>query len=473
MKRLSEFIDCPYDVMIHNIKSDSRNVKSGDLFVAVKGYHIDHTAYISDAISRGAVAVVTESDMEASVPVIRVSDVNQAYLDICAKFYNQREWNMDLIGVTGTDGKTTTATIIQELLDHFRSCCYIGTNGIYFKEEHYVSSNTTPLTETLYSYLDFFHREKCQMVSLEVSSEALLHNRVDDLKFRYAILTNISEDHLDFHKTIENYVAAKAKLFSLLRKDGYAILNIDDGHYEEICRFVDNKIITYGMSDKALFQIRNVKFQPKLMTFEIVYNGETFSISSPIIGIYNAYNLCAAFIICYLEKCDLKQVVGSIKILPAISGRGEFLDFGQNYSIVLDYAHTTNGIKNILETLQQMEHQRIITVVGSAGGREREKRASMGKVALEKSDFVIFTMDDPREERVSDIIDDLVSSTNDVHYARVEDRKDAIYKALSMAKDGDIVAILGKGRDSYMAVGDKKVPYCDYSVIDGYFNKKM
>ncbi len=471
MKRLNELLECSYDTPISGVKSDTRDIVPGDLFVAIKGYNVDHADFTSDAIDRGAVAVVTERDVTCRVPVVVVSDVNKSFYEICSKFYHQNEWKMKLVGITGTDGKTTTATILWKLLEAFSKCAYIGTNGVCFSERIESTSNTTPLTEFLYQYLLQFHQEECQYVSLEVSSEALLHGRVDDLLFRYAILTNITEDHLNYHKTLENYVQSKAKLFTLLDKDGWAILNIDDAHFTEVKEKVQAHLVTYGVSNDADFQIKNIHCCDDRTCFDIVHNNEVFSIVSPYVGVYNAYNVTAAFILCYLEKLDLEKVVSLISTLEPISGRCEFLDFGQDYKIVLDYAHTANGIDNILSTLQAMEHKKIITVVGSAGGREKEKRASMGKVALEKSDFVIFTMDDPRWEKVDDIIDDLVSDSDKDNYIRVENRENAIHQAFSIAKEGDIVAILGKGRDSYMAVGDKKLDYCDYQVIYEYFNK--
>lgn len=305
-----------------------------------------------------------------------------------------------------------------------------------------------------------------------MSSEALLHRRVDELRFRYAILTNISEDHLNIHKTIENYIQAKSKLFTLIEKGGYAILNVDDKHAQKIQCEVTENIVTYGINNKADFKIKNINCSTNGSSFDIMYNQETYHIESPFIGVYNIYNLTAAFIVCYLEKYDIEKVISNIAKLAMIPGRGEFLDFGQEYSIVLDYAHTTNGIKNILDSLQRLKSNRIITVIGSAGGREKEKRGLMGKEALEKSDLVIFTMDDPRCEKVSDIIDDLVSISKNDNYLRIENREEAIAKAFDMAESGDIVAILGKGRDNYMAIGTKKITYCDYNVIEKYFQDK-
>lgn len=472
MKRLNEFINCPYEDMIHNIRSDSRDVEPGDLFVAVKGFNVDHTEYIYDAIKRGAAAVVAEQKMDLKVPLIVVSDANQALYDLSAKFYNQESWDFNLIGITGTDGKTTTSMIIHNILSHFQNSAYIGTNGLIYGDESHPISNTTPLTEILYGYLQKLNEKNCQSVALEVSSEALLHKRVDNLRFRYAILTNISEDHLNIHKTIANYVQAKSKLFTLIEKDGWAILNVDDMHFDEVRSSIAGNVVTYGMSAEADFQIKNSNCSDSGSSFDILYKKETYHINSPLVGVYNIYNLTAAFIVCYLEKYDIEKVISTMSKPMLIPGRCEFLDFGQSYKIVLDYAHTTNGIKNILASLQQLKEKRIITVIGSAGGREKEKRGLMGKEALEKSDLVIFTMDDPRCEKVSDIIDDLVSISSNDNYLRIENREEAIAKAFDIAEPGDIVAVLGKGRDNYMAVGTEKISYCDYDVIQKYFRKK-
>ncbi len=468
MKKLNKLVDCSYDIEIAGVKSDSRDVHPGDLFVAVKGFFVDHSEYIEDAIKNGAVAVVTEKEAVYSVPSIQVKNVNQEFLKICAKFFDKEDWNFSLIGVTGTDGKTTTAMMIQQLLDE-NQCGYIGTNGVWYQNKHYKTNNTTPLTEYLYEHLQNMQKNDCSYVSLEVASEALLHGRVDDLKFRYAILTNISEDHLNIHKTKENYIASKIKLFSLIEENGYAILNADDSHYQEVKSKTNAKICTYGTSKDASFQIQNVSFSKDGTSFDLVHQDDTFHIESPYLGLYNAYNLTAAFIVCYLEKMNPADILSAIKNLKTVPGRCEFLDFGQNFQILLDYAHTTNGLEKILELANDLKPKRIITVVGSAGGREKEKRASMGKIILEKSDFVIFTMDDPRYEKVEDIIDDLIGDSKKKNYIKIIDRKDAINKALSMAEEGDLVAILGKGRDTYMAVEDKKLEYCDYDVIDNYF----
>lgn len=470
MKKLCELIECEYDTWIHDIKIDSREIKKGDLFVAVNGFHVSHSEFIEDAISRGAAAVITDINYQSDIPIIQVSDVNGILNQICVKFYDYKN-DQNLIGITGTDGKTTTATILKELLCEKRNVAYIGTNGIEYGEKIIKTENTTPTNEKLYQYLSKLQKEDYNDIVMEVSSEALLHNRVQDLQFQYAIFTTITEDHLNIHKTIENYINSKLSLASLVKKQGAIVVNIDDEHCRRLLNHQTSRLYTYGKDQKSDFRICNIHESLEGTIFDILYQDQTFHIKSPYIGEYNVYNLCAAFIICYLEGQNLGDVILKIERLPVVKGRTESLDFGQNYKLILDYAHTLNAIRNIVESFQG-KYKRIILLTGAAGGREKEKRVKIGKYILNHTDFVIFTMDDPRYEDVDHIIDQMIGDEKNTNYIRIIDRKKAIGYALDIAKEGDLVLILGKGRDHYMAIEDKKIDYCDYDVIDKYFKSK-
>lgn len=466
MKRLNEIIECKYDVPIKGIKTDSRKIQEGDLFVAIKGFNVDHHLYINDAIDNGAVAVIGSSDIkDITVPYIKVDDTNKILGGLLSKFYDNLEEKFKFIGITGTDGKTTTAVIASQILD----CCYIGTNGVCYKNYKWSTSNTTPDICELYEILDKLHNLGCELVVMEVSSEALLHGRVDNLKFEIVCLTNIFEDHLDVHKSINNYIESKKKLFSLVLKDGFSILNRDDSNYFNVKNCCINNVYSYGEDTSASFKIKNIDCQRNLTDFDVEFLGNCYHVSSKLIGKYNVYNLTLAFAIAYFRGVDPSRIISKIKDIDLVMGRGERLDFGQDYTIILDYAHTYNGIYNIISNLKQFNYNRIIVVTGAAGGREKEKRRKVGKLLLEEAYYVIFTMDDPRYEEVDSIIDDLVSDTKLTNYERIIDRKSAILKAFSMALGDDLVLILGKGRDNYMAVLDKKVKYCDYDVISNYF----
>lgn len=469
MKRLNELIKCKYNIPIYGIKTNSKKIKKGDLFIAVHGYNCDHHAFISEAVANGASAIISEKKVDVDVPVIIVKDTNKTLEEICLKFYNHIEKKFRFIGITGTDGKTTTSTIIYNILKDELNCCNIGTNGLEYQQMFFKLNNTTPEMEELYNFLSILSQAGCKTVSMEVSSEALLHRRVDKFNYDVAILTNITEDHLNIHKNIDNYVNAKAKLFKKVKKNGICILNYDDKHAEEIRKVSRGKIYTYGKSSNCDFAICHIKCKDMSTHFDILHKNTSYHITTNLVGEYNAYNITAAFACALILGLPPRTIIKRIKSINTINGRFEQLDFGQNFTIILDYAHTENGVKNILSTLKKLKHNKIITVIGSAGGREKQKRSAMGKITSQLSDHVIFTMDDPRNENVSDIISDLTKLIEKNNYEKEENRENAIKKSLTMAKAGDVVAILGKGRDEYMAIKDKKVYYSDYEVIKNFF----
>lgn len=471
MKKLNELIDCDYDILISGIKTDSREVKPNDLFVCIHGLYSDHHDFIDQAIEKGAVALIVDRQIKTDALTILVKDTNEALIDLCQKFYDDPTSKLKVIGVTGTDGKTTTASMIQQLLDGFSKTAYIGTNGCQYLNCQIPASNTTPVPEKLYDYLNTLVKKQIDTVSLEVSSEALLHGRVAKIAFDVAILTNITEDHLNIHKTLENYVNAKAKLFEQVKEDGFCILNKDDPNCDTIASHCRGKIVTYGENEGSDFLISDIRYG-KFTKFKLIFGNEEVWIESPYLGKYNVWNLTAAFIVGILSGYDRQALIEKIKQMQPIMGRCEQLYFGQDYRIILDYAHTENAIRNVLSTIQNLKGNKVISITGSAGGREKEKRKGMGKAVLELSDFVIFTMDDPREEDVNSIIDDLIKDSKKTNYMRIIDRKKAITYALDIAQKDDIVIVLGKGRDPYMAIGKEYVSYSDLEVIQRYFHDR-
>lgn len=461
--KVSKLLECSYDVDILGITDDSRNIKEGYMFVATKGFNVDHFDYIDDAINNGAVFVVCDREVDINVPYLLVNDINDLYIELCSKFYDVSSDEFKLIGITGTDGKTTTSTVIYQLLENI-GC--IGTNGVLVNDKYYDVNNTTPCISELYSSLSLIKNNSCKDIVMEVSSEALLHNRLKKFKFDIVCFTNITEDHLNVHKTIENYRNCKFKLLDLLDDNGIVIINGDD----ENCKLIDrNNLYRIGFGSDNDFVISNVNELSRKVEFTINYKGNKYNIVSPLVGIYNVYNVTMAFVACFLKGISSNILVEKIKDIKTINGRREYLDFGQEFDIILDYAHTYNGIKNILESVSN--YKRIITVTGAAGGREKEKRPKIGKLVLEKSDISIFTMDDPRYESVDEIIDQMVMDSSN-EYLRIVDRKDAIYKAFELADKDSVVLILGKGRDNYMAIEDRKEKYSDFDVIKSYFENE-
>lgn len=466
MKKICQLIDCNYDIDVLGVSDDSRKIKKGYLFIATKGFYVDHFDYIFDAVKNGAAAVVCDRMVDINIPIILVENINECYIRICQQFYDVIPDDFYLIGVTGTDGKTTTTTIVRQLLNKKENTALIGTNGAFINDDCINIDNTTPCVSQLYEVLSKAKSEQCKNVVMEVSSEALLHNRLDSFKYSIIGYTNITGDHLNVHKTFDNYLKCKLSLLDLMKFDGVVVVNGDDVN----CKHIHSRnMYTFGFNSDNDYVISDVKQLSNFVNFSIVNNDTIYKISSPFIGLYNVYNVAMAFIICLLYGVDSEYLIQNIKKLGSIDGRGELLDFGQDYKIILDYAHTYNGISSILDSVYN--YKNIITVTGAAGGREKEKRKNIGRLILEKSDVSIFTMDDPRYEDPNDIIDQMVEGTT-ADYYRIIDRKAAIEKAFSLATKDSVVLILGKGRDNYMAIDDKKVPYSDYDVIKEYFLKR-
>lgn len=462
MKRLNElFIGYP-NILINDVKINSKEVVKGDLFVCIKGITKDRNDYIDEAIKNGAVAIVTNKKISVKVPVIYVNNPNIELANICSKFYDYPEEKLTLIGVTGTNGKTTVAEIIKDLIGD--KCGYLGTNGIKCTKYDEKIRNTTPDADKLFKYLDKFVKVGCNYVSMEASSEALLHNRLNKIMFKIGIITNITEDHLNVHKTIDNYVACKQEIIKHIKKDGVLILNTDDKYYQEIRNKANCNVITYGKKG----DLKIVKINEFIDKTEITlkYQDKLYNIVSPLLGEYNVYNLCAAILALASIGYKMDEIISRIKNIKTPKGRMEFI----NHHIIIDYAHTPDAFKKVYSFLNKVKNGRIITVTGSAGGREHEKRKEMGKIILDNSDYCIFTMDDPRNEDVNSIIDELTSGSNKTNYERVVNRKLAIKKAIDMAKDSDLVLIAGKGDDNYMAIGNNYLPYKDKDVVIDYLN---
>ncbi len=469
MKRLNELYPCDYDTEIKDIKINSKEIEKGDIFVCTTGVTRDRHDFIDEAIEKGASAIVVSKDIKASVPTIKVEDTNIELPLLASRFYDHPEDKLNIIAVTGTNGKTTVAQMIQDMLGN-DICGYMGTNGIICSKFNQSIRNTTPDSDRLYKYFNSFVESGCKYLSIETSSEAYYRKRLDNLKYKVGIITNITEDHLNIHKTLENYISCKLELLKHIDKDGYAILNKDDKYFELEKENIVSNYLTYGRENADLI-IKDYKLYNNKTDIVLEYKNSTYELESPALGEFNIYNLCAAILTLLTFNYEMTDIIERIKNIKTPDGRVQFLNYGQNYDIVLDYAHTPDAFYKLYDLLNGIKKGRLITLTGSAGGREKEKRGLMGKVVLDNSDYVIFTMDDPRYENVLDIIDDLTSISDKTNYEKIVDRKEAIYKALSIAKENDIILIAGKGTDNYMAIEDRYDPYNDKEVIDSYFNK--
>lgn len=463
MKKLSElFENVESDVLIKGIKINSKEVVEGDLFVCTMGVTADRHDFIDDAIAHGAVAVVVSHDVgKKRVPVVKVKDTNKEFPYLCQRFYDYPENKLTMIGITGTDGKTSTATIIQTLIGK-EDCGYIGTNGRSYGSFEGDNPNTTPDADKFYSYLEEFVAYGCHYASTEASSEAFFRNRLVTFNYDLSILTNVTSEHLNIHGSFENYIECKKQLFKQTKKDGYCILNKDDEHYKEFIDCCNGKILTYGMDKDNDLQIVKFDIHPKKTDIVFKYDGEEIKIESPLLGDFNVYNLAGGLLGCLALGFKLKDLLKNIKKIK-INGRIDVIDTKDNYFAIVDYAHTPNGIAKLLNFVHTLDINRSIVVIGQAGERDYLKRPKVGEVVVKNSDYAIFTAEDPRSEDPMEICKDIVRTVKDEYdnYEIVVDRTEAIQKAIDIAEEKDIVLVLGKGNETYEKLKDKTIYFND------------
>ena len=465
MKKISELYDIDNDTLVKDIKINSKEVKDGDIFVCTMGVTADRHDFVNQAVENGAKLIVASKEIDVDVPVVYVEDTNKELINLAKKVYDYDE-NLKLIGVTGTNGKTTVALMIKYLLGNDTG--YMGTNGIIANSFNEAIRNTTPDADRLYKYFKRFKEDDCQNIVLETSSEAFYRNRLDELEFEVGLLTNITEDHLNIHKTIENYVECKMDLFRKVKKDGFCILNIDDSYYDLALKNSNGKVLTYGKQESTL-QIVDYKLYVDKTEITLNYNDNLYNIVSPFLGEVNIYNLTSSILTCIALGKDINEVIKNISNIPKIPGRLDCLDKNTDYKIILDYAHTLDAFKKIIPFLNSVKENRLIVITGSAGGRQQDKRPLIGNYLLENVDEVIFTMDDPRYEDPLKIIYEMIGESKCKNYKIIVDREFAIKEAFDNAKSGDIILIAGKGIDNYMVVADVYFPYSDVENIDNYF----
>ncbi|MDO5438888.1 MAG: UDP-N-acetylmuramoyl-L-alanyl-D-glutamate--2,6-diaminopimelate ligase [Erysipelotrichaceae bacterium] len=443
------------DPEITGLKTNSREVEPGDLFLCISGMNADRHDYLPDAIAHGAAAAVISKDVECAIPTVRVEDVNKVADEIHDRFYDRPQDKLCLIGVTGTDGKTSTATLIQTFLGD-ENCGYIGTNGVSCRDYYQDNANTTPDRDYLLGYFRDFLDHGCRYVAMEASSEAFFYNRLRGLTFQAAAISNVTSEHLNTHKTLENYIACKQQLF--LQNAGPSILNKDDQHYSEFAAVAKN-VRTYGRDPENDLWIKDYKLSAVNTEITFVYEGKEYSFTSPLVGEFNVENLAEAMLTCLSIGIPFEQLLSKMEKLH-VEGRMEAIDLGQDFQVIVDYAHTPNGIHKLMDFVKKLNGKRIITVSGQAGGRDAEKRKFVGEAIARNSDWCIWTLEDPRFEKVEDIAAMMCERIPDLHnYETVVDRYLAIEKAVFMAEKDDIILILGKGSEDSNVINGEDVPF--------------
>lgn len=453
---------------ITSVENDNRRVSRGSLFICLKGYTVDGHDFAKSAVENGAVAILAEKELDLQVPVIIVKDTFRAMAVLADIFYDQPSHHLHLIGITGTNGKTTTSHLIEKIFsDQHKKTGLIGTMYTKIADEKFETKNTTPESLTLQKTFKEMLEKKVEMVVMEVSSHALQEGRVHGCDFDVAVFTNLSQDHLDYHETMENYKQAKGLLFSQLgnvfdhNHPKYAILNADDPTIHDYQKITTATIITYGIDQEADIKAENIKMTPKGTTFDIVIQKQHYPISIQLAGKFNIYNVLASIAASLASKIQLKDILLSLEKIDGVSGRFELVDAGQDFSVIVDYAHTPEALENVLKTIKQFAEGNIFVVVGCGGDRDKTKRPLMARIACEYGTTSIFTSDNPRSEDPNAILMDMEVGVNGRKYLSIVDRKEAIRFAINQAKAGDVVLIAGKGHETYQTIGNVTYEFDD------------
>ncbi|OLO40793.1 UDP-N-acetylmuramoyl-L-alanyl-D-glutamate--2,6-diaminopimelate ligase [Alkalihalophilus pseudofirmus] len=466
--------------MISSIEMDSREVQKGSLFICIKGFTVDGHDYVDQAIARGASAVLAEHEIDATVPVITVNDTKRAMAILSNHFYDYPTKKLSLIGITGTNGKTTVTHLIEKVLnDNGETTGLIGTMYTKIGQETFDTKNTTPESLTLQKTFKQMVDNKVDTAIMEVSSHALHLGRVRGCDFNIAVFTNLTPDHLDYHETMEAYKYAKGLLFSQLGNtydqstSKIAILNEDDPASEEYKKMTAVQVLTYGINDTSDVQAKNIKMTAAGTTFTLSSPEGSTEINLRLIGKFSVYNALAATAACLVHGISLDNIKQSLESIEGVSGRFETVDVGQDFSVIVDYAHTPDSLENVLTTVNELAKGKIYCVVGCGGDRDRTKRPVMARIAVKYSDHAVFTSDNPRSEQPEAILKDMEVGVQSSNYTSIVDRKEAIEFAIRQATANDVVLIAGKGHETYQIVGKNVFDFDDRQVAQEMIEERM
>lgn len=461
---------------VTGISYDSRNVKPGDLFICIPGLKTDGHDYALEAVSKGARALMVEREiaLDAAVSLIKTVDCRKAMPTVAANFYQHPSRDVKVIGVTGTNGKTTTTHLIKAILEeHGAQVGIMGTLYARMGDHERVLGHTTPESVDIEDFIDLVRREEGDYLVMEVSSHALALGRVDNILFHAAVFTNLTQDHLDYHLTMDNYRDAKLRLFHQLQPHPghYAVINADDPSAQAFIAASPGSYCTFAIDCEADVMARDIKISIKNSKFKVVSANASFAVNMKLIGRFSIYNALAAITCALQEGIAPATIKKALEKTAGVAGRLETVDCGQDFTVIVDYAHTPDGLENILKTAREVRENRLITVFGCGGDRDRTKRPLMGKIAAEYSDFCIVTSDNPRSEEPEAIIDEIIPglmAVENSHYAKIVDRREAIHQAICLAKTGDLVIIAGKGHETYQLVKDQVLHFDDREVAAEY-----
>lgn len=464
------------ELNIQGLEHNSKKVSSNNLFIAQKGFTHDGHEYIEDAINKGAIAIIQEKNvgLDKEVTIIKVRDSLDA-LGYFAGNYYELPWKMmDIIGITGTNGKTSVSYYIDNILkENQDKTGILGTMGAVINNNHIDLLNTTPDSLEIQRILNEMIKENIKFCIMEVSSHALDLKRVKYMDFDIGIFTNLSEEHLDFHETMDNYFKSKVKLFYKTRK--YNIINIDDPYGKKIIDLVKDRvpIITYGYKNPGLIMATNIEYGLNDVKFNLITpNGHRdIKLSTP--GEFSLYNALAAAACAYGLQLNLDIIKRGLESLPSVRGRFELVHNNKGFNIIIDFAHTPKALEEVLKTISRFNKGKIIVVVGAGGNRDISKRPEMGKIVGKYADLSIITSDNPRFENPEMIINDIIDGVKKTKgkYVKIVDRKEAIEYAINKAKPNDTVLLAGKGHEEHMIIENKPYPFNEREIVKKIINK--
>jgi UDP-N-acetylmuramoyl-L-alanyl-D-glutamate--2,6-diaminopimelate ligase len=459
------------EISVSGITNNSKEIKENYIFVALKGEKFDGHDFIDEAISLGANTVVSERKPKLSKNVnwIRVKDAREALWKISTLLYDNPGSRIKIVGVTGTNGKTTTTHLIEHI---FKNAGFptglLGTIYSRWGEKVIPASMTTPESPQINSMLKEMADEGIAICVMEVSSHSLCMKRVDGLNFKSAVFTNLTHDHLDFHKNMKSYFEAKKRLFYLLdKKEGYGVINIDDLWGRKLLKEIQAPFLSYGFVKEAHIFPLSYNLSSEGIEAEISTPSGIIELSSPLLGKPNLYNILASIGVAITFNLGKDEIKRAIKEFKGVKGRFEMVENSLGFKVMVDYAHSDDSLKNLIETVSELKPRRIIVVFGAGGDRDKKKRPKMGEVAGRLADKLIITSDNPRSEDPISIIKEIevgVKKSGNKNYDVIPDRREAIYKAISIAEEGDFVILAGKGHEEYQIIGNQKIPFSDREV---------
>lgn len=465
------------NIEISAINHDSRKVYENNTFVAIKGYNLNGHKFIDEAIEKGAKCIVYMDEIKKvhGITYIRVDDTQDALGYMVRNFYRMSRNRINTIGITGTNGKTTTTYYIKSILNYEKiKTGIIGTTGIIIDDEIKNIDNTTPDILTINKTLDEFSKREIKTCIMETSSHALELNRLAHMDFSIGIFTNLTRDHLDFHKDMESYFNAKLKLF--FKTNEFNIINLDDNYGRRIIDIVGDRVrlLTYGIDNQGDIYATNIKYSLNNVEFILNYNYNSIDIKIETPGKFTVYNALAAASCAIAMGLDLNSIKMGLEAIKGVKGRFEIVPINKDFTVIIDFAHTPDGLENVLNTINSLSDNRKIVVFGAGGNRDKTKRPIMGEVVGKYADFAIITSDNPRFEEPISIINDIVEGikNTNIEYKVIIDRKEAIEYALYNAKHKDIIILFGKGHELYTIINGKTYPFDERKIVLDFLKDK-